>query len=120
MNVFAGIIGHIGDGNFHGIILHDKDEPDERRRVEQCVHNMVGRALDMDGTCTVSYSKAVFHTYILIRVPFLIIYKGEHGIGIGKKDFLLQELGQDTVDVMRDIKLALDPRWLLNPGKIFH
>lgn len=57
LNVFAGIIGHIGDGNFHGIILHDKNEPDERRRVEQCVHNMVARALDMDGTCTVSYSK---------------------------------------------------------------
>ena len=57
MNLFAGIIGHIGDGNFHGIILHDKDDLDERKRVEKCVHNMVERALDMDGTCTVSRSK---------------------------------------------------------------
>lgn len=64
--------------------------------------------------------QAILDKYILMRIPLLIICKGEHGIGIGKKELLLQELGQDTVDVMRDIKLALDPRWLLNPGKIFN
>lgn len=45
--------------------------------------------------------------------------QGEHGIGIGKKDSLLKELGPDTIDVMRSLKRALDPHWLLNPGKIF-
>lgn len=64
--------------------------------VEKCVRDMVDRALEMDGTCT-----------------------GEHGIGIGKKDSLLKELGAETVDVMRSIKKALDPNWLMNPGKIF-
>ncbi|PKK46143.1 hypothetical protein CI102_8367 [Trichoderma harzianum] len=96
LGVFAGVIGHIGDGNFHGFILHNRNDADEQKRVEQCVHNMVERALEMDGSCT-----------------------GEHGIGMGKKDFLLRELGYDTVDVMRNLKLALDPHWLLNPGKIF-
>ena len=45
--------------------------------------------------------------------------QGEHGVGLGKKESLLMELGPDTVDVMRQIKLALDPHWLMNPGKIF-
>ena len=52
--------------------------------------------------------------FMLIRVP-----QGEHGIGLGKKESLVKELGVDTIDVMRSIKKALDPRWLLNPGKIF-
>jgi D-lactate dehydrogenase (cytochrome) len=56
---------------------------------------MVDRALEMDGTCT-----------------------GEHGIGLGKKKSLIQELGHDTVGVMKSIKSALDPHWLMNPGKI--
>lgn len=55
LGVFAGVIGHIGDGNFHGFILHNRNDPDEQKRVEQCVHNMVERALEMDGSCTVSF-----------------------------------------------------------------
>ena len=55
----------------------------------------------------------------ILRSSALTIPQGEHGIGLGKKDALLQELGPDTIDVMRSIKRALDPHWLLNPEKIF-
>ncbi|KAI9813870.1 MAG: hypothetical protein M1832_006082 [Thelocarpon impressellum] len=95
LGLFAGVLGHVGDGNFHESILYDNTDPAERAAVERCVHDMVDRALEMDGTCT-----------------------GEHGIGLGKKEFLVKELGLDTIGVMRSIKLALDPHWLLNPGKI--
>lgn len=54
LGLFASILGHIGDGNFHESILYDKTVPGEREKVEQCVKNMVGRALEMEGTCTVS------------------------------------------------------------------
>lgn len=72
---------------------------------------MVTAALKMDGTCTVG----LLATAILL----LTTRQGEHGIGMGKKDGLLEELGESTVDVMRKIKHALDDRWLMNPGKIF-
>ncbi|MCJ1422197.1 hypothetical protein MMC29_000076 [Sticta canariensis] len=96
LGLFASILGHVGDGNFHESVLYDNTNPAERAMVEKCLHDMVHRALEMEGTCT-----------------------GEHGIGLGKKDSLLQELGADTIDVMRAIKKALDPYWLMNPGKIF-
>lgn len=96
LGIFASILGHIGDGNFHESIMYNRRDPAQRARVEKCVHDMVDRALAMEGSCT-----------------------GEHGIGIGKKDSLLKELGPDTIDVMRSLKRALDPHWLLNPGKIF-
>ncbi|KAI9675027.1 MAG: hypothetical protein M1817_001433 [Caeruleum heppii] len=95
LGLFAGVLGHIGDGNFHESILYDNTVPSERAKVERCVHDMVDRALEMEGTCT-----------------------GEHGIGLGKKTFLAQELGPNTLLVMRSIKQALDPHWLMNPGKI--
>ncbi|EGX49113.1 hypothetical protein AOL_s00079g67 [Orbilia oligospora ATCC 24927] len=95
LGMFASVLGHIGDGNFHESIMYDKSNPKERAAVEQCVHTMVDRALEMEGTCT-----------------------GEHGVGLGKKEYLLKELGVDTIGVMRKVKLALDPLWLLNPGKI--
>ena len=69
--------------------------PDDVARAKALHARMVARAIAMDGTCT-----------------------GEHGIGIGKIGFLVDELG-DAVDVMRDIKRALDPQGLMNPGKIF-
>ncbi|KAF3941342.1 hypothetical protein ABW19_dt0203588 [Dactylella cylindrospora] len=95
LGMFASVLGHIGDGNFHESIMYDKSNPKERAAVEKCVHAMVDRALEMEGTCT-----------------------GEHGVGLGKKEYLLKELGMDTIGVMRKLKLALDPLWLLNPGKI--
>ncbi|KAF7444405.1 D-lactate dehydrogenase mitochondrial [Pyrenophora tritici-repentis] len=95
LGLFASILGHIGDGNFHESIMYNSKDPKERAAVEKCVHDMVDRALEMEGTCT-----------------------GEHGIGLGKKESLQKELGLDTINVMRNIKGALDPYWLMNPGKI--
>ncbi|WP_315837857.1 FAD-linked oxidase C-terminal domain-containing protein [Bradyrhizobium prioriisuperbiae] len=93
--LIAPIVGHVGDGNFHMLILIDPDNADEVARAKALHARLVARAIAMDGTCT-----------------------GEHGVGLGKIDFLRDELG-DTVDVMRGIKAALDPRHLMNPGKIF-
>jgi D-lactate dehydrogenase (cytochrome) len=91
----ATILGHVGDGNFHVVFSMDPNAPAEMVEVEAINRRLVERALAMDGTCT-----------------------GEHGIGIGKQDWLVEELG-DAVDLMRQIKRALDPLDLFNPGKIF-
>ena len=91
----ATILGHVGDGNFHVIFAMDPNSADELKEVKAINDRLVARALDMDGTCT-----------------------GEHGIGLGKQDWLVKELG-DAVDVMRILKRALDPKDLFNPGKIF-
>lgn len=88
------IVGHAGDGNFHAFIVYNNDE--EKKICEQIVDNMVRRAINAEGTCT-----------------------GEHGVGIGKRKFLLEELGDAPVDLMRKIKLAIDPKRILNPDKIF-
>ncbi len=95
-SVPATIVGHVGDGNFHLIFSIDPNAPEEMAEVEALNHRMVARALAMDGTCT-----------------------GEHGIGIGKQQCLIDELGEDAVAVMRMVKQALDPDNLFNPGKIF-
>ncbi|KAI2610446.1 FAD-linked oxidase-like protein [Hypoxylon sp. NC1633] len=95
LGLFASILGHIGDGNFHESIIYNRQKKEELEAVETCVKNMVKRALDMEGTCT-----------------------GEHSIGWGKKDSLLLEVGPDTLGVMKQIKSALDPQWIMNPGKI--
>ena len=94
-DLVAPIVGHVGDGNFHMLILIDPAKPDDIVRAKALHARMVARAIAMDGTCT-----------------------GEHGIGLGKIGFLVDELG-DAVDVMRGIKRALDPQGLMNPGKIF-
>jgi len=93
--LIAPIVGHVGDGNFHTLILVDPAAPDEIARAQALHERMVARALDLDGTST-----------------------GEHGIGTGKMAFLERELGE-AVDVMRTIKRALDPAGIMNPGKIF-
>ena len=90
------LVGHVGDGNFHFGYLIDPESPDERTRAEQLNHQLVARALRMQGTCT-----------------------GEHGVGIHKMDFLQEEAGEGAVAMMRAIKQALDPLNILNPGKIF-
>ena len=90
------LVGHVGDGNFHFGYLIDPDSPHERAMAEELNHQLVARALALGGTCT-----------------------GEHGVGIHKMGFLLDEAGVGAVDMMRAIKRALDPHNILNPGKIF-
>ena len=90
------LVGHVGDGNFHFGYLIDPDSATERETAEKLNHQLVARALRLEGTCT-----------------------GEHGIGLGKMDFLLSETGSGTVDLMCAIKRALDPKNIMNPGKIF-
>jgi D-lactate dehydrogenase (cytochrome) len=90
------IVGHVGDGNFHVAMLIDPAQQAEIDEAERLNHRMVRRALSMGGTCT-----------------------GEHGVGLHKMGFLIEEHGADAIDTMRSIKHALDPRNLMNPGKIF-
>jgi D-lactate dehydrogenase (cytochrome) len=89
------IVGHVGDGNFHLCFVLDPNKPEEFAQAERINDRMVTRALAMGGTCT-----------------------GEHGVGYGKIGYLEAEHGADTLDVMRRIKQALDPKGLMNPGKI--
>ncbi|MCJ0765599.1 FAD-binding oxidoreductase [Variovorax terrae] len=90
------LVGHVGDGNFHFGYLLNPDDPKEREVAEDLNHKLVARALRLEGTCT-----------------------GEHGVGLHKMDFLVTEAGAGAVDVMRTIKRALDPKNIMNPGKIF-
>ena len=91
----APLVGHVGDGNFHVLLLTQLSDEAERDRAYGVVQRLVDRALRLGGTCT-----------------------GEHGIGMGKIGALAQEHG-DAIDTMRSIKHALDPRNLMNPGKLF-
>ncbi|KAI5306148.1 D-lactate ferricytochrome c oxidoreductase [Ascosphaera pollenicola] len=90
--LLAGICGHVGDGNFHTIILADDDQ---HEIAEGVVHRMVKRAVELEGTVT-----------------------GEHGVGLIKRDYLPHEVGETTIDTMRKLKQALDPLLLLNPDKV--
>ncbi len=93
-NLTAPILGHVGDGNFHAIFLVDREDRDEMERAQRANARMIERALACGGTCT-----------------------GEHGIGLGKLGVLRAQHGEG-VDVMRALKKALDPRGILNPGKV--
>ncbi|KAI0315334.1 FAD-linked oxidase-like protein [Amylostereum chailletii] len=88
------IVGHVGDGNFHALMLF-KDE-EELSRVKDAVHRLIERAIALDGTCT-----------------------GEHGVGVGKKEYLVEELGEGTVELMWAVKKAVDPHNIMNPGKLY-
>jgi D-lactate dehydrogenase (cytochrome) len=96
LDLIATIVGHVGDGNFHVMLLVDPESPTEMTAAEELNQRLVERALAMDGTCT-----------------------GEHGIGIHKMAFLPLEL-PGGVEVMRSIKRALDPHNIMNPGKILN
>ena len=89
-------VGHVGDGNFHMAYLLDPARPEELAIAERLSAQMVARAIALEGTCT-----------------------GEHGIGLHKQGFLLDETGAEAVAVMRAVKAAMDPLGILNPGKIF-
>jgi D-lactate dehydrogenase (cytochrome) len=89
------IVGHVGDGNFHVLMLLDPNDQKEWEESERLNHRLVTQAIDADGTCT-----------------------GEHGIGLHKKQFMAHEHGEDVLDLMRSLKKAFDPNNILNPGKI--
>ncbi|MFC4276954.1 FAD-binding oxidoreductase [Achromobacter aloeverae] len=91
------IVGHVGDGNFHVLMLLDPDSAEEWQASERINHALVRRAIAADGTCT-----------------------GEHGVGLHKMQFLEEEHGADALALMRSLKHAFDPNNILNPGKIFH
>lgn len=93
--ILYSIIGHVGDGNFHVLMLVDPDDVEKIALAEAVNARMVTRALAMDGTCT-----------------------GEHGIGLHKMDFMVQEHGENAIATMRAIKHALDPNNIMNPGKV--
>ena len=93
-SIKAALVGHVGDGNFHLVYLIDPNNQAEIDEATALNDRMVGRALAMEGTCT-----------------------GEHGVGYGKLGFMQAEHGE-AVSVMRQIKLALDPNNLMNPGKL--
>ncbi|WP_170335471.1 FAD-binding oxidoreductase [Ruegeria arenilitoris] len=94
LGLLAPIVGHVGDGNFHTLLLIDMDNADEVAKADQFVGWLNDLAISMEGTCT-----------------------GEHGIGQGKRPYLVKELGAAT-DYMVAIKAALDPNNIMNPGKI--
>src|SRR5699024_769074 len=91
----GGILGHVGDGNFHTFLLFKKEDEDERERALQVNEKLALKAIEVGGTCT-----------------------GEHGVGLGKRKFQRKEHG-DAVDIMVSMKQLLDPKNILNPGKIF-
>ncbi len=90
-----GIVGHVGDGNFHAVFMIDPDSEAELAEAEAFNERIVRRAIAMEGTCT-----------------------GEHGIGMGKMGFLEEEFGAAGVAAMRAVKAALDPQGIMNPGKV--
>ena len=91
-----GTFGHMGDGNLHPTILTDEKNKEEMERVEEALHEIFNHAVALGGTIT-----------------------GEHGVGLAKKPFLANALGEPTVELMRRFRRSLDPDGLLNPGKIF-
>lgn len=94
LNIPAPIVGHVGDGNFHVLLLCDIENPAEVEQAEAFTGRLNRRAIEMDGTCT-----------------------GEHGVGQGKMKYLEKELGPG-LEVMRAVKKAIDPAGIMNPGKI--
>ena len=93
-NVIAPLVGHVGDGNFHLIMLCDPNDKNEIIKLKGINDRLVKRAISMGGTCT-----------------------GEHGIGLGKKDYLKIE-HSTTIPIMQNIKKMFDPKNILNPDKI--
>ncbi|XP_028842463.1 putative D-lactate dehydrogenase, mitochondrial isoform X1 [Denticeps clupeoides] len=89
------IAGHVGDGNFHCIMVLDPNDQEEVGQVHQFTERLARRALAMDGTCT-----------------------GEHGVGLGKRVLLREEVGPLAIEVMQGLKATLDPKNLMNPGKV--
>jgi D-lactate dehydrogenase (cytochrome) len=94
--LFAPILGHVGDGNFHVFFVLPPEDEAAWRQAHLINDAMVEHALAVGGTCT-----------------------GEHGIGLGKREALLREHGPEALALMQSLKQAIDPQGLLNPGKLF-
>jgi D-lactate dehydrogenase (cytochrome) len=95
LDLTAPMVGHVGDGNFHSIILYDPEDKEKQKRIRLYSDNLINKALELEGTIT-----------------------GEHGIGLQKKHYLLRE-HLDNIPVMKAIKRSLDENNIMNPGKIF-
>lgn len=95
LGLIAPVVGHAGDGNFHASLLLDMADAEEVARAETFISWLNDMAISMEGTCT-----------------------GEHGVGQGKRPYLIRELGPEAIGVMGAIKVALDPDNIMNPGKI--
>ncbi|XP_054749418.2 probable D-lactate dehydrogenase, mitochondrial [Lytechinus pictus] len=95
MGFIYAIVGHVGDGNFHCVLLLDKDNDDDFKKAKEFTSILGRRAISAGGTCT-----------------------GEHGIGLGKKDLLTEEIGDVGIHVMKQIKHTIDPLNIMNPGKV--
>ena len=96
MGLVAPTVSHAGDGNFHATVLVNMEDAAEVAKAKEFISWLNDMAIGMEGTCT-----------------------GEHGIGQGKRPYLVRELGAETLAVMGAIKKALDPDNIMNPGKIF-
>ena len=92
----VGTFGHMGDGNLHPTFLTDERDAGEMRKVHLALDEIVERTLELGGTIT-----------------------GEHGVGLAKKPWLRRQLGDGSYELMKQVRAALDPAGLLNPGKIF-
>ncbi|CAB4011908.1 probable D-lactate dehydrogenase, mitochondrial [Paramuricea clavata] len=97
LSLIAPLVGHVGDGNFHLLVLFDPNDAEEKARAKDLTERVARHALALDGTCT-----------------------GEHGIGMGKMDLLKDEIGSPGIEVMKNIKKTLDPHNIMNPGKILY
>ena len=95
--LLVGTFGHMGDGNLHPTFLTDERNTEEMARVHEALEDIVTKTLALGGTIT-----------------------GEHGVGLAKKAWLRRQVGENSHDLMREIKRAWDPQNLLNPGKIFN
>lgn len=94
--IIGPIVGHVGDGNFHVFYPVHADDHETLRKIKDVSYKMALIALELNGTCT-----------------------GEHGIGIGKRELLVKEIGEEGLQVMKQIKATLDPNGIMNPGKVF-
>ena len=95
LGLTAPMVGHVGDGNFHSIVLYDPKDEDKQKKIRQYSDDLISKALELEGTIT-----------------------GEHGIGLQIKHYLLKE-HSDNLPVMKSIKRSIDPNNIMNPGKIF-
>ena len=89
------LLSHTGDGNFHVLIFFRPDHPEEVAEAKKLASDMALKAIALGGTCT-----------------------GEHGIGVGKKEYLRAEMGENTINLMKAIKTTMDPKNIMNPGKM--